>query len=75
MRTIDVEVTAAEIRDANERLPIGTRVRTASNPREGTVMWRPFACEAGTVSVLVQWDGFKPGEGRHYVRTRSLITL
>ncbi len=75
MRTRDPLDTAADVEDALTRLPIGTRVRTASNPREGTVRWRPFVCDAGTVSVIVQWDGLPPGLDRHYVTTRNLVTV
>ncbi len=75
MRTRDLDDIAADIEDAVARLPIGTRVRTASNPTLGTVRWRPFICDAGTVSVLVAWDNLPPERNTHYVFTRNLITV
>ena len=73
MRTIDPAVTLADVEDANARLPIGTRVRTGNSPNLGTVAWRPFVCDAGTVSVLVRWDHLHPDRNTHYVRTRDLL--
>jgi hypothetical protein len=75
MRTRDLDVIAADIEDAVARLPIGTRVRTESNPNPGTVRWRPFICDAGTVSVLVAWDNLPPERNTHYVRTGNLIVV
>ena len=75
MRTRDLDVIAADIEDAVARLPIGTRVRTAGNPNLGTVRWRPFICDAGTVSVMVRWDGFPPDRDTHYVTTRDLVVI
>jgi hypothetical protein len=75
MRTRDLVVIAADIEDATTRLPIGTRVRTASNPNPGTVRWHPFICDAGTVSVLVAWDNLHPDRNTHYVRTGNLIAV
>ena len=72
MRTRNPLDTAADVEDANLRLPIGTRVRTATNPSPGTVRWHPFVCDAGTVSVVVAWDNLPPERNTHYVRTRSL---
>ena len=74
MRTRDPLDTAADVEDAISRLPIGTRVRMASNPSPGTVMWRPFVCDAGTVSVVVAWDNLPPERNTRYVFTRDLIT-
>jgi hypothetical protein len=75
MRTRDLDVIAADIEDAVARLHIGTRVRTESNPNPGTVRWRPFICDAGTVSVLVAWDNLPPERNTHYVRTGNLIVI
>jgi hypothetical protein len=75
MRTRDPLDTAADVEDATSRLPIGTRVRMASNPNLGTVRWRPFICDAGTVSVMVRWDGFPPDRDTHYVTTRDLVVI
>ena len=75
MRTRDLDAIAADIEDAVARLPIGTRVRSPGNPNLGTVRWRPFICDAGTVSVLVAWDNLPPERNTHYVRTRSLIVV
>ena len=75
MRTRDSNDIAADIEDATTRLPIGTRVRTASNPNPGTVRGRPFICDAGTVSVLVAWDNLHPDRNTHFFRTRDLITV
>jgi hypothetical protein len=75
MRTRDLDVIADDIEDAVARLPIGTRVRTASNPNLGTVRWRPFICDAGTVSVLVAWDNLPLDRNTHYVFTRNLVTV
>jgi hypothetical protein len=75
MRTRDLDVIAADIEDAVARLPIGTRVRTEGNPNLGTVRWRPFICDAGTVSVLVAWDNLHPDRNTHYVTTRNLIVV
>ena len=75
MRTRNPLDTAADVEDANLRLPIGTRVRTASNPNPGTVRWRPFVCDAGTVSVVVAWDNLPPERNTHYVFTRSLEVI
>jgi hypothetical protein len=75
MRTRDPLDTAADVEDAILRLPIGTRVRTASNPNLGTVQWRPFICDAGTVSVIVAWDNLPPERNTRYVFTRELITV
>ena len=75
MRTRDPSDTAADFEDAISRLPIGTRVRTASNPNLGTVRWRPFVCDAGTVSVIVAWDNLPPERNTHYVTTRNLIAV
>jgi hypothetical protein len=75
MRTRDLDVIAADIEDAVARLPIGTRVRTEGNPNPGTVRWRPFICDAGTVSVLVAWDNLPPERNTHYVRTGNLIVI
>jgi hypothetical protein len=50
-------------------------VRTASNPNLGTVRWRPFVCDAGTVSVIVAWDNLPPERNTHYVTTRNLIAV
>ena len=75
MRTRDLDVIAADIEDAVARLPIGTRVRTASNPNLGTVRWRPFICDAGTVSVIVAWDNLHPERNTRYVFTRELIVV
>ena len=75
MRTRDLDVIAADIEDAVARLPIGTRVRTESNPNPGTVRWRPFICDAGTVSVIVAWDNLPPERNTHYVTTRNLIVV
>ena len=75
MRTRDPADTAADVEDANQRLPIGARVRTHSNPQPGTVAWRPFICDAGTVSILVRWDHLHPDRNTTYVRTRDLINI
>jgi len=75
MRTRDLNDIAADIDDAVARLPIGTRVQAGSSPRLGTVRWRPFICDAGTVSVLVRWDGLPPGLDTHYVTTRDLVVV
>jgi hypothetical protein len=75
MRTRDPLDTAADVEDAILRLPIGTRVRTASNPNLGTVQWRPFICDAGTVSVIVAWDNLPPERNTRYVFTRELIVV
>ena len=75
MRTRDLDVIAADIEDAVARLPIGTRVRTESNPNPGTVRGRPFICDAGTVSALVAWDNLPPDRNTHFFRTRDLITV
>ena len=75
MRTRDPLDTAADVEDAILRLPIGTRVRTASNPNPGTVQWRPFICDAGTVSVIVAWDNLPPERNTRYVFTRELIVV
>jgi len=75
MRTRDLNDIAADIEDAVARLPIGTRVRTASNPNPGTVQWHPFVCDAGTVSVVVAWDNLPPERNTHYVFTRSLEVI
>lgn len=75
MRIRDLDLIAADIEDAVARLPIGTRVRTASNPNLGTVRWRPFICDAGTVSVIVAWDNLPPERNTHYVFTRNLIVV
>jgi hypothetical protein len=75
MRTRDPLDTAADVEDAILRLPIGTRVRMASSPNPGTVMWRPFICDAGTVSVIVAWDNLPPERNTRYVFTRELITV
>jgi hypothetical protein len=75
MRTRNPLDTAADVEDANLRLPIGTRVRTASNPNPGTVRWHPFICDAGTVSVVVAWDNLPPERNTHYVFTRNLVVL
>jgi hypothetical protein len=47
----------------------------ASSPNPGTVMWRPFICDAGTVSVIVAWDNLPPERNTRYVFTRELITV
>lgn len=77
MRTIDPAITAAEVQDALTRFPIGARVRMGSNPRGGTVRWRPFVCDAGTVSLLVAWDDLPlDSDGVRqcrYVRVRDLF--
>jgi len=75
MRTRDPNDIAADIEDAVTRLPIGTRVRSGSSPNLGTVRWRPFVCDAGTVSVMVRWDGFPPDRDTHYVTTRDLVVI
>lgn len=75
MRTIDPAITRADVEDANARLPIGTRVRTRNNPNPGTVAWRPFVCDAGTVSLLVRWDNLHPDRNTHYVRTCDLVVI
>ena len=75
MRTRDPLDTTADVEDAISRLPIGTRVRTASNTNLGTVRWRPFICDAGTVSVIVAWDNLPPERNTHYVFTRNLIVV
>jgi len=72
MRTRDLMAIADDIDDAVNRLPIGARVRTSGNSSLGTVRWRPFICDAGTVSVLVQWDGLPLDRNTHYVFTRNL---
>jgi hypothetical protein len=75
MRTRDLADIAADIEDATARLPIGTRVRQGNNPNLGTVAWRPFICDAGTVTVLVRWDHLHPDRNTHYVTTRSLVVV
>jgi hypothetical protein len=75
MRTRNPLDTASDVEDANLRLPIGTRVMTATNPSPGTVRWHPFVCDAGTVSVIVAWDNLPPERNTHYVRTRSLEVI
>jgi hypothetical protein len=75
MRTRDLDVIAADIEDAVARLPIGTRVRSTGNSSLGTVRWRPFICDAGTVSVIVAWDNLPPERNTHYVFTRELIVV
>jgi|688.fasta_scaffold755621_1 hypothetical protein len=75
MRTRNPLDIASDVEDANFRLPIGTRVRTATNPSPGTVRWHPFVCDAGTVSVIVAWDNLPPERNTHYVRTRSLEVI
>ena len=50
--------------------PIGTRVRIGRNA--GVIAWRPFVCDAGTVSILVRWDGFHPDRDTTYARVSDL---
>lgn len=75
MRTRPLEDIASDVEDAQARLPIGARVRTQSNTNPGTVIWHPFICDAGTVSVLVRWDNGHPDRNTHYMRTRDLVTV
>ena len=75
MRTRDLADIAADTEDAIARLPIGTRVRHGNNPNLGTVTWRPFICDAGTVTVLVRWDHLHPDRNTHYVTTRDLVVV
>jgi hypothetical protein len=75
MRTRNPLDTASDVEDANLRFPIGTRVRTTTNPSPGTVRWHPFVCDAGTVSVVVAWDNLHPDRNTHYVFTRNLVVL
>lgn len=50
--------------------PIGTRVRSGRNA--GVIIWRPFVCDAGTVEILVRWDGFHPDRDTTYARVSDL---
>jgi len=75
MRTRPLEDIASDVEDAQARLPIGTRVCLERNPNPGTVVWRPFICDAGTVSVLVRWDNGHPDRNTHYMRTRDLVVI
>jgi len=75
MRTRDPQDIASDIDDAVARLPIGSRVCLARNPNPGTVIWRPFICDAGTVTVLVRWDNGHPDRNTHYMTTRDLVVI
>ena len=75
MRTRDPQDIASDIDDAVARLPTGTRVCLGSNPNPGTVIGRPFICDAGTVSVLVRWDNGHPDRNTHYMTTRDLVVI
>ena len=75
MRTRDLEDIAVDMGDILDRLPVGTRVRMERNPNPGTVVGRPFICDAGTVSVLVRWDNGHPDRNTHYIRNRDLVVV
>jgi hypothetical protein len=74
MRSIPTEVTQEHLRIAQD-FPIGARVRAGGDRCLGTVRWLPLVCDAGTVSLLVQWDGFPPDRDRHYTRVTDLIRV
>jgi len=74
MRTRDPADTAADLEDAIQRLPIGARVAD-SRGNLGTVAWKPFVCDAGTVSIIVGWDRLPPDRNTSYTYTRDLINI
>jgi hypothetical protein len=74
MRTRDPADTAADLEDALQRLPIGARVADRMG-NLGTVAWRPFVCDAGTVSIIVKWDRLPPDRNTSYEMTRSLTNI
>ena len=34
--------------------------------------WKPFVCDAGTVSIIVKWDRLPPDRNTTYTFTRDL---
>jgi hypothetical protein len=74
MRTRDPADTAADLEDALQRLPIGARVEDRMG-NLGTVAWKPFVCDAGTVSIIVRWDRLPPDRNTSYTYTRDLINI
>ena len=74
MRTRDPADTAADLEDAIQRLPIGARVKDGMG-NLGTVAWKPFVCDAGTVSIIVKWDRLPPDRNTSYTYTRDLINI
>ncbi len=74
MRTRDPADTAADLEDALQRLPIGARVADRLG-NLGTVAWKPFVCDAGTVSIIVKWDRLPPDRDTSYAMTRRLTNI